>query len=185
VFIFGVYFAQNMSSIANRLLKIASQDQGKKKKKSTKSRVGAMLAHYGSGQGGSSSPIGPSSSVIRENPSKRQPHEEDLVDLTIHEDRTLEQRFVVPTCYGTKTYFGRNPPLVTVEEKRIIADMSAAEAKAQLARDAAGMMRLWEIALVLTEAKGDAGKDLVKAREKIGKLEANLAKADGDLQGEV
>jgi hypothetical protein len=84
-----------------------------------------------------------------------------------------------------KTYFGRNPPLVTVEEKRIIADMSAAEAKAQLARDAAGMMRLWEIVLVLTEAKGDAGKDLVKAHEKIGKLEANLAKADGDLQGEV
>jgi hypothetical protein len=56
--------AENMSSIADRLLKIASQEQGKKKKKTSKSRVGVMLAHSGSGPVDSSSPGGASSSVI-------------------------------------------------------------------------------------------------------------------------
>jgi predicted RNase H-like nuclease (RuvC/YqgF family) len=59
--------------------------------------------------------------------------------------------------------------------------MSAAETQAQLARDAAGMMRLWETTLVLIVEKGNAGKDLDKARDQIGRLEAQLAKAEGDL----
>jgi hypothetical protein len=42
-------------------------------------------------------------------------------------------------------------------------------------------MRIWETALVLTESKGDAGRELAKARELNGKLEARLAKAEGDL----
>jgi hypothetical protein len=170
-----------MSNIADRLLKIASQDQGKKKKKSSKSRVGTVLAHSGSGPIGSSSPGGASSSVVRENPSKQQRQEDDLVDLTIPEGRPLEQRFVVPGCYGARTYFERCPPLVSAEEKKLITEMSVAETEAQLARDVAGVMRIWETALVLTETKGDAGRELVKARETNNKLEARLAKAEGDL----
>jgi hypothetical protein len=154
-----------MSNIADRLLKIASQDQGKKKKKSSKSRVGTVLADSGSGPIGSSSPGGASSSVVRENPSKRQRQEDDLVDLTIPEGRPLEQRFVVPGCYGARTYFERCPPLVSAEEKKLITEMSVAETEAQLARDVAGVMRIWETALVLTETKGDAGRELVKARQ--------------------
>jgi capsule polysaccharide export protein KpsE/RkpR len=42
-------------------------------------------------------------------------------------------------------------------------------------------MRIWETALVLTETKGDAGRELVKAREMNSKLEARLAKAERDL----
>jgi capsule polysaccharide export protein KpsE/RkpR len=71
--------------------------------------------------------------------------------------------------------------LVTAEEKKLITEMSATETEAQLARDVAGMMRIWETALVLTETKGDAGRELVKARETNNKLEARLAKAEGDL----
>ncbi|KAK2441118.1 hypothetical protein QL285_012450 [Trifolium repens] len=174
-------FAENMSSIADRLLKIASQEQGKKKKKTSKGRMGAVLAHSGSGPVDSSSPGGASSSAIRENPSKRQRQEDDLVDLTIPEHRPLEQRFVVPGCYGVETYFEKCPPLVTAEEKKLITEMSAAETEAQLARDVAGVMRIWETALVLTESKGDAGRELAKARDLNGKLEARLAKAEGDL----
>jgi putative heme degradation protein len=71
--------------------------------------------------------------------------------------------------------------LVTAEEKKLITEMSATETEAQLARDVAGMMRIWETALVLTETKGDAGRELVKAREMNSKLEARLAKAERDL----
>jgi putative heme degradation protein len=71
--------------------------------------------------------------------------------------------------------------LVTAEEKKLITEMSAAETEAQLARDVAGVMRIWETALVLTETKGDAGRELVKAREMNNKLEARLAKAERDL----
>jgi chromosome segregation ATPase len=104
-----------------------------------------------------------------------------VIELTVPEDRALQQRFVVPTCYGSRTFFERSPPIVTEDERSIISGMSAAEAKAQLARDAAAMMRLWETALVLTDEKGGATKDLVKAREMIEKLEAALAKAEADL----
>jgi hypothetical protein len=75
------------------------------KKKTSMSQVGAMLAHSGSGPIGSSSPVGASSSVVRENPSKRQRQEDDLVDLTIPEERAIEKGFVVPACYGAGTYF--------------------------------------------------------------------------------
>jgi hypothetical protein len=68
---------------------------------------------------------------------------------------------------------------VTAGDQSIIAHMSAAETQAQLARDAAGMMRLWETTLVLIVEKGNAGKDLDKARDQIGRLEAQLAKAEG------
>jgi hypothetical protein len=101
--------------------------------------------------------------------------------LTIHEERAMEHRLVVPTCFGERAFFEKNPPLVTVEEKMIIADLSEVETKAQLARDVAGVMRLWETALVLAETKGDAGKDLARAREKITKLKVKLAKADSDI----
>jgi hypothetical protein len=143
--------------------------------------VGVVLAHSGSGLIDSSSPGGASSSIVRENPSKRQRHEDDLVDLTIPEGHPLEQRFVIPGCYRARTYFEKCPPLVTAEEKKLITEMSATETEAQLARDVAGMMRIWETALVLTETKGDAGRELVKAREMNSKLEARLAKAERDL----
>jgi capsule polysaccharide export protein KpsE/RkpR len=71
--------------------------------------------------------------------------------------------------------------LVSAEEKKLITEMSVAETEAQLARDVAGVMRIWETALVLTETKGDAGRELVKAREMNSKLEARLAKAERDL----
>ncbi|MCI39393.1 hypothetical protein A2U01_0060624, partial [Trifolium medium] len=112
------------------------------------------------------------SPVVRQPPPKKQ-REEPIIDVD-----ALEKPYPFPRCFGSRDFMEKRPPMLADVERAVILDMGPAARQQELARDAAAVIRLLEIALVLNDEQGSSIRDLEKLKGRNEQLEAEVLKLE-------
>jgi hypothetical protein len=169
--------SDNMADFAKDFLKHAVVD-GKKKKKVVRSTLSAVVSNSGTGVASSgspaakvTSPLGPSSARL-----KRQRGPEEVVDLD------AEQGFALPHCYENPNFLNDFPLQVTENEKKIIRNKPAKQLGDDLARDAAGLIRILETALTLHEDASKPSAEVQQLRSEKALLETRVLGLENRVQ---
>ncbi|MCI68614.1 hypothetical protein A2U01_0089875, partial [Trifolium medium] len=82
-------------------------------------------------------------------PLPKRQREDPVIDVD-----ALERPYPLPRCFSSRDFMEKRPPMVADVEKVVILDMGPAARQEELARDAAAMIRLLEMALVLNDEQG-------------------------------
>ena len=137
--------AANMSSAFDRIAKsVVAQ-----KKKDMQKSVAHSLLDGGSGApltGSGTSSSGPSPSADL-TPRNKRTRSLEVVDL---EKMKVKEKYPVPSVFNNKRFFEEHPLYVHRAESLSLGKMSLDEKKAQMAKDAAAMMRVMSIAALYT-----------------------------------
>jgi hypothetical protein len=107
---------------------------------------------------------------------KRQRGPEEVVDLD------AEQGFALPHCYENPNFLNDFPLQVTENEKKIIRNKPAKQLGDDLARDAAGLIRILETALTLHEDASKPSAEVQQLRSEKALLETRVLGLENRVQ---
>jgi hypothetical protein len=160
-----------MADFAKEFLKHATVDGKKKGKKGVaKSTVSAMVSHSGTAAASSGSPAGKVTSPL--GPSsvrlKRQRGPDDVIDVD------ADVGFVLPQCHENANFLVDYPLMVSEGEKKIIRGVPAGKRGEDLARDAAGLIKILEKASTLHEDAINPSPEVQELRGEKAMLETKV-----------